>query len=81
MSIYRLSGLFEFRRPIVLLKDPKLIKLLAVKDFDYFTDHRSLISEDTDPMFGKTLIALQGQKWKDMRGTLSPAFTGKFFKI
>lgn len=76
---YRLSGLFEFRRPIVFLKDPKLIKRLAVKDFDYFMDHRSIITEDADPMFGKTLVALQGQKWRDMRSTLSPAFTGRYF--
>ncbi|KAG5671810.1 hypothetical protein PVAND_001985 [Polypedilum vanderplanki] len=70
------SGLFEFRRPILLLKDPKLIKQLAVKDFDYFMNHRTIITEDVDPLFGKNLFALKGNKWRDMRATLSPAFTG-----
>ena len=44
-------------------------------------DHRSVISEEADPLFGKNLVSLQGQKWKDMRGTLSPAFTGKIRDI
>jgi cytochrome P450 family 9 len=65
---FRASGLFEFRRPVVLLKDPKLIKRLTIKDFDYFMDHRSLITEDIDPLFGKNLVALKGNKWRDMRG-------------
>ncbi|KAG5671809.1 hypothetical protein PVAND_001984 [Polypedilum vanderplanki] len=72
----RLSGLFEFRRPAVLVKDPKLIKQLAVKDFEHFMDHRSVIDEDVDPLFGKNLIALKGNKWREIRATLSPAFTG-----
>lgn len=52
------------------------MKQLAVKDFEYFTDHRVIITEEIDPMFGKSLVSLKGQKWKDMRSTLSPAFTG-----
>ena len=40
-------------------------------------DHRVLITEEVDPLFGKNLVSLSGQKWKDMRATLSPAFTGK----
>lgn len=57
-------GAFEFRRPVVTIRDPKIIKQLAVKDFDYFMDHRVVITEDIDPMFGKMLTALTGQRWK-----------------
>lgn len=49
---------------------------MAVKDFDHFSDHQVIITEDIDPIFGKLLTAMTGQKWKDMRATLSPAFTG-----
>lgn len=73
---FRVVGGFEFRRPVVSIMDPKLVKLLTVKDFEYFQDHRVVITEDIDPMFGKLLTAMTGQKWKDMRATLSPAFTG-----
>lgn len=76
-SFFRLVGLFEFRRPVVLLRDPQLIKQLAVKDFDHFMDHRVLMTEELDPLFGKNLVSLSGHKWRDMRSTLSPAFTGK----
>lgn len=58
------------------MRDPKLIKQLAVKDFDYFMNHRNFVTEEMDDFFGKTLPVLTGQKWKDMRATLSPAFTG-----
>lgn len=56
--------MFEFRKPIYFVRDPKLAKKLAVKDFDFFVDHRSVINEDIDKMFGKALISLRGQKWR-----------------
>lgn len=60
-----------------MLRDPEIIKQLTIKDFDYFMDHRALIPEQVDQMITKTLPVLQGQKWRDMRSTLSPAFTGE----
>ena len=56
--------MFEFMSPKFLIRHPQLIKKLAVKDFDYFTDHRVVINEEVDALFGKALISLQGQKWK-----------------
>lgn len=64
------------RNPVILVKDPDLIKQMIIKDFDHFTEHRVIITEEIDPLFGKNLLSLSGQKWKDMRSTLSPAFTG-----
>ncbi|XP_055699431.1 uncharacterized protein LOC129799506 [Phlebotomus papatasi] len=69
-------GIFEFRRPLFLVRDPELIKQIAVKDFDHFLDHRLNLDETHDPLFGRNLLSLKGQRWKDMRSTLSPAFTG-----
>lgn len=44
-----------------MIKDPDLIKLVAIKDFEYFTDHQSLaVAEDVDPLWGKNLFALKG---------------------
>lgn len=64
-----------------LIKDPALTKQIAVKDFEYFLDHRQIISDKTDPLFGKGLFLLQGERWKDMRSTLSPAFTGSKMRL
>lgn len=49
---------------------------MAVKDFDHFEDHRSFIDDKVDQLFGNSLFMLTGEKWRDMRATLSPAFTG-----
>lgn len=73
---FRVFGIFDVGQPIIVLKDPEIIKQLAVKDFDSFIDHRVVIDEKLDSLFGNSLITLRGQKWRDMRATLSPAFTG-----
>lgn len=75
-TCYRLFGFFDFHRPVFFLRDPEVIKKLAVKDFDYFQDHRTFINEGHDTLFGNSLLMLEGKKWRDMRATLSPAFTG-----
>lgn len=64
------------RKPFFSIRDPELIKQMAVKDFEHFEDHRNFIDEKSDVMFANSLFLLKGAKWRDMRATLSPAFTG-----
>lgn len=61
--------------PIYLVRDPELFKQIAIKDFDNFQDHKSLIDTNVDKLFGNTMFMMRGQRWKDMRATLTPAFT------
>ncbi|XP_074040306.1 cytochrome P450 9e2 isoform X2 [Leptinotarsa decemlineata] len=77
----RYSGLYQFLTPTLILKDPQLIKQIAVKDFDYFPDHRVYIPEEADPLWGKNLFALSGEKWREMRPILSPSFTSSKMKM
>lgn len=72
-------GWYEFASPAVLLKDPELIKLIAIKDFDHFTDHKTF-DMDEELLFSKSLVSLKGEKWKSMRHLLSPAFTSSKMK-
>ncbi|EDS37258.1 cytochrome P450 9b1 [Culex quinquefasciatus] len=76
----KVFGLFDNITPIFVVRDPELIKKITIKDFDHFIDHRQVFGNgDNDSpyvLFGKTLFAMTGQKWRDMRATLSPAFTG-----
>ena len=37
---------------------------MAVKDFEHFLDHRNIVDESIDKMFGKSLFNLTGQKWR-----------------
>ncbi|PNF23399.1 Cytochrome P450 9e2 [Cryptotermes secundus] len=76
----KFGGVYEFLNPVILLRDPELIKMVTVKDFEHFLDHRAPISEEAEPLFGKALFNLKGQRWKDMRSTLSPAFTSSKMK-
>lgn len=73
---HRIIGIFDFLTPIYFVRDPELIKKLTVKEFDHFPDHQQFIKPENDPIMGNLLTALGGQKWRDMRSTLSPAFTG-----
>lgn len=76
----KIFGIFDFRIPLWVARDPDLIKQLAVKDFDHFEDHRSFIEDNTDVLFGNSLFMMRGEKWRNMRATLSPAFTSSKMK-
>lgn len=73
---HRFFGLFEFHNPVYVIRDLDLIRQISIKDFDNFQNHRTKINEDSDSLFGKVLSMLRYQKWRDMRATLSPAYTG-----
>lgn len=72
----KIFGMFEFHRPIYVIRDIELIKQVTVKEFDHFVNHRMTIDENVDRLFGRSLFIMRDQKWRDMRATLSPAFTG-----
>ncbi|ENN79797.1 hypothetical protein YQE_03762, partial [Dendroctonus ponderosae] len=76
----RYSGIYQFNIPTLIIKDPELLKQLTVRDFDHFTDHRTLVDADLDPLWAGNLFALTGRKWKDMRATLSGSFSSSKIK-
>ncbi|KAG5683846.1 hypothetical protein PVAND_013109 [Polypedilum vanderplanki] len=77
----KISGMFEFNRPAYFIRDPEMIKRLCIKEFDSFSDHRLILSKEAEPLFASALFGLTGQKWRDMRATLSPAFTGSKMRL
>lgn len=52
--------MFDFRVPQYVVRSPELIKLIGVKDFDYFEDHRSFTDEKTDKLWGNSLFLMKG---------------------
>lgn len=68
-------GMYDGSDPVILLRDPELIKTVIVKNFDSFPYHRSFVSEDLEPLFSKNVFVLKGDRWKEVRNILSPVFT------
>ncbi|KAG4068885.1 hypothetical protein HA402_005033 [Bradysia odoriphaga] len=75
-------GMYDnFGQPGYVIRDPELIKQIAIKDFDSFRNHSFSIPEHCDSLFGRSLFSMNDQRWKDMRTTLSPVFTGSKMRI
>ncbi|XP_046677665.1 probable cytochrome P450 6d5 [Homalodisca vitripennis] len=67
------AGLFQFKRPVLMVRDPVLINKVLVKDFTYFQDRGGpIVKKD---IFSKTLFGLRGQVWRALRYKLTPTFT------
>ncbi|XP_043259510.1 cytochrome P450 9e2-like [Colletes gigas] len=73
-------GFHNFTTPVIIVRDPDLISSIAIKNFDNFTDHRGFVDGDLDPLMGKNLFALCGDRWREMRKILSPTFTSAKMK-
>jgi cytochrome P450 len=68
-------GMFSLDQPSLLVRDPELVKNILVKDSKVFADRIISFDEKLDPVLGKTLFLLKGQRWRQMRVNLTPVFT------
>ncbi|XP_015117626.1 cytochrome P450 9e2 [Diachasma alloeum] len=73
-------GFFDFKTPIVMLRDRDLVKNITVKNFDHFVNHRDFITSDLDPLFGNLLFTMRDDKWRKIRAVMTPAFTSSKMK-
>ncbi|XP_017770107.1 PREDICTED: cytochrome P450 9e2-like [Nicrophorus vespilloides] len=71
----RYVGFYQMSKPMLMIRDPELIKQLAIKDFEYFSNHINYVPGDSDLFWSNNLFALKGSKWSHMRNILTPAFT------
>lgn len=78
----RFCGVFELLgSPFYVIRDPELAKRISIKDFEYFVNHTHDVHEDSDPILARTVFSMKDQKWKDMRSSMSPAFTGSRMRL
>lgn len=75
MEGHKLVGMFKMRQPVLMLRDPELIKTVLIKDFANFQDNDFHSNVEIDPLFGRNPFVLPGELWKDQRARLTPAFT------
>ncbi|KAK3792370.1 hypothetical protein RRG08_045914 [Elysia crispata] len=69
----KVYGLYEFKTPVIVLRDLDLIKDVCVKHFNNFVDRRVLLN--LDPPFHQTLLAIYGDHWKKVRSAVTPTFS------
>ncbi|XP_063238304.1 cytochrome P450 6k1-like [Bacillus rossius redtenbacheri] len=67
-------GLFVMRRPILMVRDLSLLRCVFVKDAHVFLD-RNKPNPVTDDLFTRSLFAMTGRRWRDLRIKLTPTFT------
>lgn len=73
------GGYFEMREPILLVRDPKLVAAITVKDFDHFRDREfdfifNPNAKQLNPL-SSNLFTLKDDRWKVLRKKLTPGFT------
>ncbi|XP_011159731.1 probable cytochrome P450 6a14 [Solenopsis invicta] len=67
-------GVFLRGRPVLLLRDPKYIKQVLIKDFATFIERSTFINDKAEPM-SMHLFRLDAVRWRPLRTRLSPTFT------
>lgn len=73
-------GVFQFRSPILVIRDPDIIRLVMVKDFPYFQDRRVSFNEKKEPLSAH-LLNMRGSQWRRLRAKLTPTFTSGKMKM
>lgn len=74
----RFIGVYRVRSPILILRDPELVKHVCVKDFTCFTN-RGIPVNNVDSLSGH-LFNAEGKAWKGLRSKLTPAFSSAKIK-
>ncbi|KAJ3619260.1 hypothetical protein MTP99_004957 [Tenebrio molitor] len=68
-------GMYRATTPILLVRDPEMVKEVTVKSFSSFHDNDIDVDKNVDGIFGRSPLVLKGQEWKMVRAQLTPAFT------
>ncbi|XP_017008527.2 probable cytochrome P450 9h1 [Drosophila takahashii] len=74
-------GMYVLRDSMFFIRDPELIKLIGIKEFDHFVNHHGMHNNMQESILSKSLISLRDGRWREMRNILTPAFTGSKMRI
>lgn len=72
-------GIYGIFCPVLLVRDPALIRSILIKDFAHFTD-RGIFYDETVDALTANLFGLPGKKWTNLRTKLNLAFTSSKLK-
>ncbi|XP_061717079.1 cytochrome P450 6a2-like [Cydia pomonella] len=71
----RFVGYYLMTTPVLILRDPELVKYVLVSDFNHFSSRNMFpMDEHPEPLL-KNLFTSEGDLWKLLRQRMTPAFT------
>ncbi|XP_067006665.2 cytochrome P450 6k1-like [Anabrus simplex] len=68
-------GYYQIRTPILLVRDPEIIKKVLVTNFDSFQETYYVVDKNLDPLVARCPLMLSGDVWRGVRSLEAPAFT------
>ncbi|XP_011297611.1 probable cytochrome P450 28d1 [Fopius arisanus] len=69
-------GIYIGPTPVLILRDPELIKFVLTTGFSNFSENLTL-NEELDPLMSHDPFFQNGKKWKNSRGIFLTAFSSK----
>ncbi|XP_047989622.1 cytochrome P450 6B2-like [Leguminivora glycinivorella] len=74
----KIVGFYIFTSPVLMVRDPEIIKYVLIRDFDTFYSRGIFQLDKVPEPFLDQITSGEGDLWKLLRQNLSPAFsTGK----
>ncbi|EDW60582.1 probable cytochrome P450 6t3 [Drosophila virilis] len=71
----KLAGFFVFQTPALMIRDPELIRLVLIKEFNSFLNRYEAADARHDPMGALTLPLAKYPQWRESRQCMSQLFT------
>ena len=68
-------GLYNRMTPVLMIRDQRLIKSIAIANFQHFRNHRNFANQQIDPIFSSNLLLLRDDRWKEVRSSFTPVFS------
>lgn len=73
-------GIYSVLNPILMIRDPELVRNILNRDFPYFSIHLDYSKETHDPLRDRLSLKF-GEKWKSWRSKISTQFTTVKLKV
>ncbi|XP_017867722.1 PREDICTED: probable cytochrome P450 6t3 [Drosophila arizonae] len=71
----KLAGFYVFQTPVLMLRDPELISLVLIKEFNSFLNRYEAADAQHDPMGALTLPLAKYPVWRESRRCMSQMFS------
>ncbi|XP_017150534.1 probable cytochrome P450 6a20 [Drosophila miranda] len=73
-------GFYLYLKKSAIVTDIDFVKTVLIREFDKFHDRGLFHNEKDDPLTNH-LVAIEGQKWRQLRQKMTPTFTSGKMKI